>query len=143
LWAATIGTNPIDDVPRDRVDLIEINHFHDDHGRLVFSQVIYYEWSPEHGRHQVQAWRLLKSSQQRPTRDFASGDYVSAWIDGGVLREVRSSTMRETWTQYDPELVEREHLAKEKRRDLAKVRTPTVRRSKTAESTTASDVAKN
>jgi hypothetical protein len=120
LVLATVGTNPIEDVPRDRIDLIEVNHFHDDQGRLVFDQVIFYEWSPEKGRHQVQAWRLLKNASQRPHRDYRTGEYVATWLDGETFREVRAATMRETWTQYDPELVEREHLAKEKRKDLAK-----------------------
>jgi hypothetical protein len=120
LLLSTVGTNPIEDVPRDRIDLIEVNHFHDDQGRLVFDQVIFYEWSPEKGRHQVQAWRLLKTASQKPRRDYGTGDYVATWLDGETLREVRAATMRETWTQYDPELVEREYLAKEKRKDLAK-----------------------
>jgi hypothetical protein len=30
--------------------------------------------------------------------------------------------MRETWTQYDPELVEREYLPKERRRELRTVK---------------------
>jgi hypothetical protein len=82
--------------------------------------VIFYEWSPEAGRHQVRAWRLLKNASQRPRKDFASGDYVAVWHDGDVLREVRSPATRETWTQYDPELVEREFLPKERRAELMK-----------------------
>ena len=144
LLLSTVGSNPIEDVPRDRIDLIEVNHFHDDQGRLVFDQVIFYEWSPEKGRHQVQAWRLLKSASQKPRRDYRTGDYVATWLDGETLGEVRAATMRETWTQYDPELVEREHLAKEKRKDLAKVRAPLPRRAKTADpSTPSTEVAKN
>ncbi|MEX2026593.1 MAG: hypothetical protein WEH44_04820, partial [Pirellulaceae bacterium] len=38
--------------------------------------------------------------------------------------EVRAATMRESWTQYDPELVEREYLPKEKRRELRTVTAP-------------------
>jgi hypothetical protein len=142
---STVGSNPIEDVPCDRVDLIEVNHFHDEQGRLVFDQVIFYEWSPEKGRHQVQAWRLLKNANQKPRRDYKTGEYVASWLDGETIREVRAATVRESWTQYDPELVEREYLAKEKRKDLAKVRTPLPRRPRETQPSTASatEVAKN
>ncbi len=142
LLLAAVGSNPIETFPCDRVDLIEVNHFHDDQGRLVFDQLIFYEWSPQKGRHQVQAWRLLKNSNQKPRRDFASGEYVSTWLDGDTFREVRAPAARETWTQYDPELVEREHLAKEKRKDLAKVR-PITRKTVPLEASTVTNVAKN
>ena len=36
---------PVENVTTDEVDLIEVNHFHDEHGRLVFDQVIFYDWS--------------------------------------------------------------------------------------------------
>ena len=121
LLISTVGTNPIMDVPRDRCDLIEVNHFHDENGRRVFDQVIFYEWSPRDGRHQVQAWRLLKSQAQKPRYVFETGEYVATWHDGQTLREVRSFAARESWTQHDPELMEREFLPKEKRKELAKL----------------------
>jgi len=40
------------------------------------------------------------------------------WHDGEQLRNVHSRSIRETWTQYDPELVEREYLPKERRKEL-------------------------
>jgi hypothetical protein len=142
LLLSAVGITPIEDVPCDRIDLIEVNHFHDDQGRLVFDQVIFYEWSQEKGRHQVQAWRLLKNASQKPRRDFQTGEYVATWLDGETLREVRAPTIRESWTQYDPELVEREHLPKEKRKDLTKVVTPAPRRPKGAEPVGATEIAK-
>jgi hypothetical protein len=140
LLLAAVGSSPIQDVPCDRVDLIEVNHFHDDQGRLVFDQVIFYEWCPRRGRHQVQAWRLLKTPAQKPRRDFATGEYVATWHDGETLREVRAPAARESWTQYDPELVEREYLPKEKRKDLVKLRPP-VRRTPAEPSSVTTEVA--
>jgi hypothetical protein len=130
------GTIPVMDVPRDRVDLIEINHFHDEQGRLVFEQVLFYEWSAHQERHQVLAWRLLKTSAQRPRHDLATGDYIALWNDGETLREVRAGAFRETWTQYDPELVDREFLPKERRRELARLHAPALKRKKPAPPTT-------
>jgi hypothetical protein len=51
------------------------------------------------------------------------------WQDGEQIRHIRSKSIRETWTQYDPELVEREFLPKEKRKEL---RTVSVSRTKKA-----------
>ena len=119
LWT-TLGLNPQDDVVRDDVDLIEINHLYDEHGKRLLDQLIYYEWCPTACRYQVRAWRLLKNQAQVPRRDWRTGEFTATWHDGDVLRRVRSTAMRETWTQHDPELLEREFLAKEKRRDLKK-----------------------
>jgi len=115
-----ISITPRDDVAEDRVDLIEVNHFYDEHGKHVFDQLIYYDWSATDGRYQVRAWRLLKKKAQVPSRSWTHGDYVAVWQDGDILRRVRAESMRESWTQYDPELAEREFLPKEKRRDLVR-----------------------
>jgi hypothetical protein len=109
-------------VARDMVDLIEVNHFYDDCGRLVFDQAIYYDWHPVERRHHVRAWRLIKDDSQLPVRDWQQGGYLSVWQDGELLRVVRSSAIRETWSQFDPELAERDALPPDRRRELTKVR---------------------
>lgn len=125
LWASC-GLNPTEDVAFDEVDLIEINHFHDEQGRLVFDQIIFYDWSSADSRYQVRAWRMLKTPAQIPRRNWRDGGFIAIWHDtqnGDVLRKVKAQTLRESFTQYDPELVEREFLPKEKRRDLRRVPT--------------------
>lgn len=107
-----------EDVMRDSVDLMELNHFYNEHGSLVFDQIIFYDWCND--RFQVRAWRLVKNSNQIPTRDWQRGGYSALWWDGEILRFVISKSIRETWTQYDPELVEREFLPQERRRELSK-----------------------
>lgn len=124
ILAAVCGLSPQEDVSRDRVDLVEVNHFYDDSGRHVFDQVIFYDWSPLDCRHLVRAWRMVKNPAQLPKRNWADDTYTATWNDGEVLREVRAATMRESWTQYDPELLERDYLPKEKRRELRTVRVP-------------------
>lgn len=113
---------PREDVARESVDLIELNHFYDEHGRLVFDQVIFYDWSSADSRYNVRAWRLVKNPAQLPQRDWSTGCYSAMWQDGEQLRHVQSKSFRETWTQYDPELVEREYLPKERRKELRMVR---------------------
>ena len=113
----------MDLVVDDVIELVEINHFYDDQGRLVFDQVIFYEWESYPGnRYQVVAWRLLKHNAQIPTYNYQTGLYETIWHDGDVLRRVRTKVVRETWTQYDPEILERERLPKEYRRELRKLR---------------------
>ncbi len=111
---------PAENVTTDEVDLIEVNHFHDEHGRLVFDQVIFYDWSTVDCRYQVCAWRLLKTPAQIPYRHWSREGFVTTWHDGDVLRRVCGRSFRETWTQFDPELVERDYLPKDRRRELRK-----------------------
>ena len=117
LW----GFHPSSHVPEETVDLIEINHFHDDQGLLIFDQILFYDWSESHGRYQVRDWRLLKSPNQIPLPSARDREYVSVWNDfktHDTLRTTKSKTIRETWTQYDPEQTEREFLPESKRRKL-------------------------
>jgi hypothetical protein len=71
----------------------------------------------------VRAWRLLKSPAQIPHKNFNTGEYETLWHDGDVTRRVRGKSFRESWTQHDPELRERDYLPKDKRGELYKTRT--------------------
>ena len=103
----------------DHVDLVEINHLYDDAGGLVMDQLVYYKWSARHSRFQVIDWRPLRSPRQRPHYDFRRRQYIAIWRDGEITRMIVAKSVRETWTQADPELVEREYLAKEMRKGLS------------------------
>jgi len=106
---------PVDKTPRDSVDIAETNHFYDDCGRLVFTQIIW--WSE---RDAVIAWRMDKELGVAPQRDWRNGGYVSLWNDSGFIREVRSRFVRETFTQHDPEAENRNIVPVEQRRELSK-----------------------
>ncbi len=118
LLIATLGMMPEPPVAIDTADAIEVNHYFDENGRVVFDQVIFWEWCGHAGRHHVFAWRLLKEPAQVPLRDTDRGGYVSIWYDGDILRKVRARSSRETWTQYDPELIDRQLLPQHYRRGL-------------------------
>lgn len=128
LLLGAIALQPSRDIAADQVDLIEINHFHDEQGRLVFDQVIFYDWSPAQSRYLVRAWRLLKTPAQMPQQDPHQRGFVAVWHDGDVLRRVHGRVMRETWTQHDPELVAREYLPKEQRRELYAIKQMSINR---------------
>jgi hypothetical protein len=115
-------------VLEDEVDLVEVNHYHDARGQHVFDQLIFYDWSSQQRRFQVRAWRLVKSERQLPRRDYRNGGWLVRWHDDGMLREVSAGSYRETWTQHDPELIQREYLPQEQRLDLSSPRPPSQRR---------------
>ena len=102
-------------VVKQGVDLIELNHFVDEDGREVFRQVIFYDWSRTHHRFHVRAWRLIKSESQIPVRRWNPDRYQCTWHDDGLLRQVWAPKLRETWTQRDPERVNREFLPEDQR----------------------------
>lgn len=129
MWAIlfALATLPAPDPLIDRVDLIEINHVYDGAGKPIHTQAIFYAWRPHQGRHDVLAWRLLKTDDARqplpgqyPERDWRTGEWIMVFTEGHYLREVRAAHFRETWTQYDPEVAERDNLPKQKRTGLTK-----------------------
>lgn len=112
LFALLFTVVPRDTVTRESVASIEVNSFYDDSGKLVFVQNIFRDEA------NVQAWRLVKDASQLPQRDWSTGDYSVLWFDGDRLREVRTRSVVESWTQHDRELAERERLPKEQRHEL-------------------------
>ncbi|TWU54410.1 hypothetical protein Poly51_31290 [Rubripirellula tenax] len=110
---------------RQEVDLIELNHFVDDEGREVFRQLVFYDWSKSHRRFHVRAWRLIKHENQLPSRHWNPDRYQCMWHDAGLLRQVSAAQMRETWTQEDPERVNRKFLPEDQRLPLFQPRIAT------------------
>lgn len=102
-------------VTTQQVDLIELNHYIDEEGREVFRQLIFYDWSKSHKRFHVRAWRLIKHPSQVPQRRWSPTNYQCTWRDEGQIRQVSAPSMRETWTQQDPERLNRELLPESQR----------------------------
>lgn len=112
---------PTAPVMDERCDLIELNHFYDDeHGHHVFDQLVFFDWCDRTCRFQVRDWRMVKDDRPLPVRDGRG--WKVQWSDNGILRDVKAISIRETWTQYDPELLERNCLPKELRRELSKIK---------------------
>ena len=106
-----LATIPMDGtVVRESVDLVEKNHYYDCDGREVFCQWIFYDW--QGGRHQVVAWRMA-----REEHNFRQAPPVLTWSENGV-RQIRGMYWRETWTQWDPEIADREILERKSRRGI-------------------------
>ncbi len=120
MWAwMLLAILPQDLALVDRTELVEVNHFHDEDGRLVFKQLIWWEWDFEKGRYRVADWRLLKDDSMRPQRTFHPAGWLVMLQEGESLRMIHSEIARETKTLYDPELIDRLEWPVEKRRKLS------------------------
>lgn len=96
-----------------RADVLEINHYYDDNGKLVFTQLIWWDWDGDD--HRVRDWRYLidgvkvgRKHDNNNTACIRGRDAI--WIERGMLIRVRSRSHITTWTQYDREVKDREHL---------------------------------
>lgn len=118
-WALVFALLPVTPVVEDAADVIEINRYYSQDGEMVFRQVIFWQWHREEGRYHVFAWRMLKSPELMPVWDQRRGEYTLRFLDDGVMRRVRAPSLRESWTQYDPELLDRQSLPQAARRGLA------------------------
>ena len=112
-------------IAKQRVDLIELNHFIDSEGREVFRQVLFYDWSPRHRRYVVRAWRLVKNESLIPRRRWSPPLYECLWHDDGLLRQITAPAFRETWTQHDPERTNRKLVSEDDRIPLSRPRART------------------
>lgn len=118
---AALCLMPPDMPVEERVDAIELNHFYDERGKLVFEQAIFWAWRcRDCYDHEVVAWRLVKLPAHRPRYSCWRNEWDMIFHDGDTLRRVRTPFFYETWGQDDPELYQRELLPKERRRGLTK-----------------------
>jgi hypothetical protein len=114
-----LGLVPTTPVVDDTADVIEVNRYFDQDGNQVFVQLIFWDWLNDEGAYRVFAWRMVKSAEQLPVHDWLRGGFATHFLDQGVLRGVRATSARDTWTQYDPELLDRQFLPPHRRRGLA------------------------
>lgn len=92
-------------------DSCELNHYYDEHGILIFDQLIFRDWNKYEKRFEIVDWYVVK-----PRSSTNENDCI--WLDGRHLRQVQYGFRIETWTQYDPEINERSILPKDKRKGL-------------------------
>lgn len=106
LFSLTASTSGSGGGLSEGVDLIELNHFYDRHGKHQYDQIIFYEWSPDYRRFQVIEWKLVENDlAAMPHRRPKIREYVVSWYDEElrIEREVHSRIFRQSWSQIDPE----------------------------------------
>jgi len=112
---SAVSLHPTESMVTEEVDLIEISHVYDEHGRKFVSQLLFYEWvsyTGGVGRFEIIAWRLLGHTRNclRPQWRADIGRYEVIWFDrrgGNRMRRVLSRQCSERWDQHDPEIESR------------------------------------
>ena len=90
-----------------QVDAIEVNRVYNDDGNLWLEQVIFWRWEPAVGW-ACEGWRRLDHGRLRKT------PHGWRWEEPGLC--VEAPLMRQSWTQYDREAVNREEWPVSSRR---------------------------
>ncbi len=103
---------PYEAAIKDHFDVCHVQHYYDNEGQHVFSQLLWKQWNPHENRHDIEAWRLIKNGEPKPM------DGGVIFHDMGTLRHVKADQFYETWDQFDMELEHRQLKAKECRREL-------------------------
>lgn len=136
------------DIETYNVDLIEVNTFFDDQGRLVLDQLIFWDFVDVDNRLHVVGWKLLQNARKvneskkaqfeadqpdKPEHDRGVyvPDFAHKWlpievgtkfkckiIEGDIYYQVQSSNYKRSYTQYDPELADRDFFPAEMRKKL-------------------------
>ena len=122
LATIAVALLPSEGVVQDRCDVIEVNHYHGDDGRLIQTQVIFWDYQDDKPGEQVAAWRLWKNPSRLPTKNQFTGEWELLFNDEGTMRMVTAGSYRETWTQFDREMESRRDLPKSEQRGLTKMR---------------------
>lgn len=100
---------------------IEKNNFHDGEGRLVFTQLIVWQDELPYAN-VVKDWRMYDKINPIVTR--RGNEWRMTFWDEAfhTMRVIRSPSFIETWTQHDPELLDRERVKTECRSGLGEPR---------------------
>lgn len=109
-------------VIRDTVDAIEVNQVIDKEGTASFRQFLFYDWDPIHQRLHVRGWRPQHSSILSVALDTRNQQQVLVFYDGAILRVVRTNTLQQSNTPFDPERTEKRIWPAADRIDLTPLR---------------------
>jgi hypothetical protein len=111
-WRSTLERpKPLKPLPPGRVaevDLIEVSH----QPGARFSQLIFWSKYPDDRLH-VREWRLLKNPAMLPKREHDR--WLCLWTEGGIVKCVQAPEFRESSGSTDPEIADRNFIAKQDR----------------------------
>jgi hypothetical protein len=105
----------------EHVSLIELHHFYDAKGKLVFEQVIFWDRNVTSGLPEVRAWRMVADNEQynrRPVKSEATGLWCCEWFEFGRRYRIVAKQYKESWSQVDPEQLDRKRLPEDERKAL-------------------------
>jgi hypothetical protein len=91
------------------VDLIELNHHHNEDWTPSFDQVIFWRWDDQYMRYNVIAWHLVDGNDRYPSVTDRKTTVELRRRDGDKVKvyRVESRLFRESWTRgrNDPERI--------------------------------------
>ena len=108
--AFAIGTKSRDTI---ECDLIELNHVYDLEGNHQFSQVIAWDWCDNCATFHAAGWQMLENGRTGPKRIFHKNKWRFAGRNGSAIE---ANGFRRTWTQFDPEMIDRQTFPEQLRR---------------------------
>lgn len=107
-----------DNIITDHVDLIEVNEYTIGEKKPL-KQLIFKNWSRQHKRYIIIDFRMVLSEDMLPVE--SKGEYVSRWHELEYMMEVTSKYRCYTFTNKDPELIDRNITPEE---DRMKIKAP-------------------
>lgn len=118
MWLSIDDTRTPKGYIEDTVDVIEHNYFYNEQGEVQLDQYLFLRYSPSLSKYIVIAWRTNKEFS--PPYKNGKG-YVMTFYDSRdkTHRKVHAKHIRETHTDYDPEIANQELLESVKRPDLS------------------------
>lgn len=119
LLLISLSSSPtIASVQERNFDVVEFNHYYDKDGQLIFDQLIFYRWDGE--RFELIDCRTIRESgyYHNAIKSFTSSNNSILFISNDKLYKVRFGEFRETWTQEDPDVKDREKYQFEARKGL-------------------------
>lgn len=94
------------------VEIVEHNHVYDDDGRLIWSQVIFWDWEPRDSQYHARDFVFTDREPRASVSPDGRGGAM-VWVPsnhdeyGGGVQMIRGRVYRETWTQTDREAADR------------------------------------
>lgn len=95
------------------MDGLEVNHVYDAHAKPILTQYLGRHWIA--GTHLISWWRM-----HAPVSEFKRGKLI--FSDDKRIRVIHFRWWRETWTQYDVEVDERQRHPQRNRKGLTNAR---------------------
>jgi hypothetical protein len=119
MWLSIDDTRTPKGYVEDHVDVIEHNYFYNAEGGVQLDQYIFLRYSPSLSTYIVIAWRTNK--QFNPPYKNGKG-YLMTFYDARdtTYRKVHAKHIRESHTDYDPEIANHELMEGIKRPDLSR-----------------------
>lgn len=116
---ASVVVMPLrDNAITEQVDMIELNHLHDQNGEPTFDQIIFWKWHQDEAAYHVRAWTMGDHAfvYRRPA--FA----IFPDAANRTTRKIRTVHFKESWTQIDPERADKHGLNEDHRLRLIRQR---------------------